>query len=77
MKRLIVDAETNISKYVEDDEDHVTEIAFTFTDSSRENRRQAYQEEADPLFFKSQRGEATLDEWLAKINEIKQRFPKE
>ncbi len=40
------------------------------------NRQQAYIAEADPLFFKSQRDEATMEEWQAKVNEIKQRFPK-
>lgn len=39
-------------------------------------RRVAYEIEADPLFFKMQRGEATQEQWLAKIQEIKQRFPK-
>ena len=38
-------------------------------------RKVAYQEEADPLFFKSQRGEATKQEWLDKIKEIRNRFP--
>ena len=39
------------------------------------NRTAAYAAESDPLFFKAQRGEATNDEWLAKIEEIKARFP--
>jgi hypothetical protein len=38
-------------------------------------RAQAYREEADPLFFKAQRGEATTEEWLAKVEEIRARFP--
>lgn len=38
-------------------------------------RAKAYREEADPLFFKSQRGEATTEDWLAKVAEIKGRFP--
>jgi hypothetical protein len=38
-------------------------------------RQVAYQTEADPLFFKAQRGEATLEEWEAKIQEIKIRYP--
>ena len=38
-------------------------------------RRAAYQVEADPLFFKAQRGEAAQADWLAKIEEIKARFP--
>jgi hypothetical protein len=41
------------------------------------NRQQAYITEADPLFFKAQRGEATMEEWQAKVAEIKTRFPKE
>jgi hypothetical protein len=41
-----------------------------------ENRRAAYTTEADPLFFKAQRGEATMEEWQAKVAEIKARFPK-
>jgi hypothetical protein len=42
-----------------------------------ENRRNAYIAEADALFFKAQRGEATMEEWQAKVTEIKARFPKE
>lgn len=38
-------------------------------------RNQAYILEADPLFFKSQRGETTVEEWQAKIDEIKARYP--
>lgn len=38
-------------------------------------RAAAYREEADPLFFKAQRGEATLEEWQAKVAEIKARLP--
>jgi hypothetical protein len=41
------------------------------------SRRTAYMMEADPLFFKAQRGEATMEEWQAKVAEIKARFPKE
>jgi len=39
------------------------------------NRRAAYRAEADPLFFMSQRGEATTAEWEAKVAEIKARYP--
>ena len=39
------------------------------------DRADAYRSEADPLFFKAQRGEATTDEWTAKVAEIKARFP--
>jgi hypothetical protein len=40
------------------------------------NRMAAYISESDPLFFKAQRGEATMQEWQDKIAEIKARFPK-
>lgn len=39
------------------------------------NRQAAYAKEADPLFFMSQRGEATIEEWQAKVQEIKVRYP--
>lgn len=38
------------------------------------NKKEAYREESDPLFFKWQRGEVTQQEWLNKVNEIKQRW---
>ena len=41
------------------------------------NRQAAYTQEADPLFFKYQRGEATEQEWLDKIEEIRARYPYE
>lgn len=39
------------------------------------NRKAAYIDESDPIFFMAQRGEATTEEWAAKANEIKARFP--
>jgi hypothetical protein len=42
--------------------------------SLEDQKRVSYQAEADPLFFKWQRGEATKEEWLAKVLEIKERF---
>jgi hypothetical protein len=39
------------------------------------NRAEAYRNESDPLFFKWQRGEASEQEWLDKISEIKARYP--
>ncbi len=38
-------------------------------------RAEAYRTESDPLFFKAQRGEATQQQWLDKIAEIKVRYP--
>ena len=41
------------------------------------NRHAAYVAEADPLFFKAQRGEVEQQVWLDKVAEIKARYPKE
>lgn len=38
-------------------------------------RQAAYIAESDPLFFKAQRGEATQQQWLNKIAQIKTRYP--
>lgn len=38
-------------------------------------RRAAYSAEADPIYFLWQRGEATQAEWLAKVAEIRARYP--
>jgi hypothetical protein len=40
----------------------------------KNNRAAAYTSEADPIFFKWQRGEATEQEWLDKVEEIKARY---
>ena len=39
------------------------------------NRKYAYLEEADPLFYKWKRGEVAKAVWTAKVAEIKTRFP--
>jgi hypothetical protein len=39
------------------------------------SRALAYAAEADPLFFKYQRGEATQQDWLDKVEEIRVRYP--
>jgi len=41
------------------------------------SRKAAYSAEADPLFFRAQRGEIPEQEWLDKVAEIKARYPKE
>lgn len=38
-------------------------------------RHAAYTEEADPLYFKWQAGEGTEADWLAKRQEIRDRYP--
>ena len=39
------------------------------------SRAAAYNAEADPIFFQYQRGEATEQDWLDKIEEIRARYP--
>jgi len=38
-------------------------------------RRAAYAAESDPIYFMWQRGEATQQQWLDKVAEIKARWP--
>ena len=45
-------------------------------EQAERNRQAAYIAESDPLFFKWQAGETTQEEWQAKRNEIKARYPK-
>lgn len=40
------------------------------------NRRAAYQSEADHLHLEEERGEVEAGTWIAKVAEIKARFPK-
>lgn len=56
-------------------DDYLEQQKATFNASQKEKRAKAYADEADPLFFKAQRGEATTAEWEAKVAEIKARFP--
>lgn len=50
-------------------------IAEMALEQSKQNRDVAYRNEADPLFFKYQRGEVTKEEWEAKVEEIRTRYP--
>jgi hypothetical protein len=43
--------------------------------TAQRNRAAAYTTEADPLFFKAQRGEASIEKWQAKVAEIRARHP--
>ena len=43
--------------------------------AAQRNRASAYTAEADPLFFKVQRGEAFQADYDAKVAEIRTRFP--
>lgn len=40
----------------------------------RIQKQSAYCNESDPLFFKAQRGEIPMQQWLDKVAEIKARF---
>jgi hypothetical protein len=44
-------------------------------EAAQSNRHAAYTAEADPLFFKWQAGEGTEADWLAKRQEIRDRYP--
>lgn len=50
-------------------------VAQVQTAKAQAERARAYKQEADPLFFKYQRGEATEQEWLTKVDEIRARYP--
>jgi len=51
-----------------------TPVLYT-PEQAAELRRAAYAAESDPIYFKWQRGEATQQEWIDKINAIKARYP--
>lgn len=50
------------------------EFSFT-TEQLQAFRAAAYRDEADPLFFKWQAGEGTKEDWEAKREEIRSRYP--
>ena len=64
-------------KVIKTPEQIATEEAQQKLEQAEAGRKVAYEQEADPLFFKWQAGEATEAEWKAKRAEIKARFPKE
>lgn len=51
----------------------ITERDAVLAAAGDARRAEAYRLESDPLFFKAQRGEATMADWLAKVAEIKAR----
>ncbi len=44
-------------------------------ETARRNRATAYAAESDPIFFKAQRGEATMDDWRTAVAAIQLSFP--
>lgn len=63
---------------IEVSEATAAKLAYDYDDASRwaEKRALAYKSEADAIFFQEQRGEVPEGTWLAKIQEIKARYPK-
>lgn len=55
--------------------DEIAERKAQLNAQAEQDRINAYQRESDPIYFKWQRGEATEQEWLNKIAEIKARYP--
>lgn len=44
-------------------------------ETAQRNRAAAYAAESDPIFFKAQRGEATMDDWRTAVAAIQLSFP--
>lgn len=42
---------------------------------AEKDRLRDYERFADPIFFKYQRGEATHEEWLKAIDDVKKKYP--
>jgi hypothetical protein len=56
--------------------DNAPEIRKTqFNQEQKTNRQKAYMQFSDPLFMKYQRGDATKEQWEAKVAEIVAAFP--
>jgi len=72
--RTIVDLQTGEVTQVLDDTVYPDPVPPTRAEQEA-NRQQAYSNEADPLAMQMLRDEATKTVWLAKIDEIKARFP--
>jgi hypothetical protein len=88
MKRLEIDVTTGECQTIALTSEEITEAQALAQQAAQAEaqwkvanavqlRHTDYVAEADPLFFKAQRGEATLAEWQAKVAEIKARYPKE
>lgn len=74
--QLIDGVWTQVWEIADASADEITERLAELDRQSEQNRAEAYRNESDPLFFKWQRGEATEQEWLDKVAEIKLRYPK-
>jgi hypothetical protein len=55
--------------------EEVAQRTAEYNEQQKQNRLYAYERESDPIFFKWQRGEGTQQEWLDKVEEVKQQYP--
>lgn len=46
-----------------------------YNNGQKAKRAEAYPKESDPIFFKAQRGEATMQDWQSAVDAVKARFP--
>lgn len=46
-----------------------------YNETQKKRREEEYRSVTDPLFFKSHRGEATLEEWQAAVEQVKLQYP--
>lgn len=75
---VIYDATTGektIRPYTAEEIAAIEKAAIPTLEQQQAARALAYKNESDPVFFRWQRGEATEQEWLDKIEEIKLRYP--
>lgn len=70
----IIEVELTAEQIAEAEAYDATRYDREYADIERQ-RQAAYQQEADPIFFQSQRGKKTEKEWLDKIAEIDARLP--
>jgi hypothetical protein len=55
-------------------DNYLANQTFIFNKKQKELRAEAYKNESDPLFFKAQRQEITMQEWLDKVSAIKTKY---
>jgi len=74
---VLIDGQwTQVWNVVSLSSEEILQIQNESAEQIKQQRQSAYQTEADPIFFKWQRKEATEQEWLDKVAEIKNKFPK-
>lgn len=80
MERIEVNVITGEQRIIPLTEEEIVEIQnrpvpVPTIEQQRVARAAAYAAEADPLFFKYNAGEVSKEEWIAKREEIRTRFP--